>query len=154
MSLLKKATAPFPAHYGFSYEHSLARNFKNYFESLTRCIQMVYCKFYKPRNKHAYIFNEPFLAPFDLHLVHTILNTQCLWSLQKRFCRYWHMYLKLCGGFERASSISDSFSTCICWDLAMDLHSSAYHAFESLLNSLNAIHLYLLWYLTPCTSIL
>ena len=52
------------------------------------------------------------------------------------------MYLKLCGGFERASSISDSFSTCISWDLAMDLHSSAYHAFESSLNGLNTVYLY------------
>jgi hypothetical protein len=77
-----------------------------------------------------------------LLLVHTILNTQHLWSLQKLFCRHQHMYLKLYGKYERESSISDSFSTWICWDLAMDLHCSAYHAFESLLNGLNTIYLY------------
>ena len=31
------------------------------------------------------------------------------------------MYLKFYEKYERASGISDSFSTWICWDLAMDL---------------------------------
>jgi len=50
-------------------------------------------------------------------------------SLQNQFSRHWVMYLKLYGEYERVSSISDSFSTCICWDLAVHLHSTAYHAF-------------------------
>jgi hypothetical protein len=39
------------------------------------------------------------------------------------------MFLRLYGEYERVSSIPDSFSTWICWDLAMDLHNSAYCAF-------------------------
>jgi hypothetical protein len=37
------------------------------------------------------------------------------------------MHVKLYREYERVSSISDSFSTCICWDLAVHLHSTAYH---------------------------
>jgi len=39
------------------------------------------------------------------------------------------MHVKFYRAYERASSISDSFSTWICWDLAMYLHSTAAHAF-------------------------
>ncbi len=54
----------------FLYVHFPARCFKKYFRSLLGCIQMEYHNFYGPGDKHAHIFNEPFLA-VDLHLVHT-----------------------------------------------------------------------------------
>jgi hypothetical protein len=46
---------------------------------------MAYCKFDGPGDKHARIFNEPFLALMDLHLVHTFRAHSVCESFKRDF---------------------------------------------------------------------